>query len=231
MKFFIYYAIIFALIIIKDNTVILKYLLRKPKQLTPIKSLPDYQKRFISQDDILLQQAFKRLNLKQNTESTLINKKNTTNLNAECTDPSEYDLEDMLLRFDEISFRAFFFGEASSSGHTLNNNKYHKSVLNSQCNNKNIFSLEEQSVCPYELIKIQKDGRFPKYLESARCLCNYCNLDKSNSLMYECEPVYKKVKVLVRHKCGNDGVYEWKGDVELVARICSCSSRRMINFF
>ena len=97
--------------------------------------------------------------------------------------------------------------------------------------NRNITRPNEMSVCPYQLKLNERDGRYPKIFEEAQCNCQSCIGSSSNSSfnptllpnkIYGCRPVFKKVPVLVRGRCGNDFFFIWDGASEYLSQGCVC---------
>jgi hypothetical protein len=106
---------------------------------------------------------------------------------------------------------------------------------NSGCKNSKFITMEDSAMCPYKLVTTKKSDRFPRLVVHAKCTCNYCRgLDRKKikseeiGVTFYCEPVYENFSVLVRGKCGINGIYEWKKVIESVPKFCDCKSERIV---
>ena len=111
---------------------------------------------------------------------------------------------------------------------------YNTNLDYKKCNISKSPSFEHRSLCPYELVREKNNGRFPKFLVVAKCTCNNCDVKNKSHVRlssFVCAPVYINMSVLMRDKCGYDGVYEWRYEVQPVARSCDCIPTRIIRPF
>ncbi len=231
----------------RNNTVIFNYERNKLReaiskktaspQEEPSTVFSRIQKRFGLSFKIILDQAFKKFHLEQTSEFK--SHKNLTNSTTDCVDPSEHDLLIMLdtLRSTEILLETSSLNESTNPSDISKDSKYddyNKNLDYKKCNISKSPSFEQRSICPYELVTEKNNGRFPKFLVVAKCKCNICvdkNMSNGRLWSFVCAPVYINMSVLMRDKCGYDGVYEWRYEIQPVARNCGCLPTRIIRPF
>jgi hypothetical protein len=132
-----------------------------------------------------------------------------------CTDPSNEELQILLdykLPSAVLSTNFTRFFDMDKSG----------------CDNRKFSSLANMAICPYKLITSVKSHRYPRVVVQAKCTCDFCRgLDGKKMLgedwrLAYCEPVYEKVDVLFRDKCGVNNIFHWKKVSEFVPKYCDC---------
>ncbi|CAF1149130.1 unnamed protein product [Brachionus calyciflorus] len=85
--------------------------------------------------------------------------------------------------------------------------------------------LNYQTLCPWEIHMVKRSDKYPFYVDQNKCLCSKCRLKDGNNLdtnNYECKEVIKKVPILERGECSQDGFYIWKQSVEDKISFCIC---------
>lgn len=175
-----------------------------------------------------------------NVEASPLNMEEVAPITRSCRDPDNDDLEKKYNDF-EADYRReeenrFMTGKLKSVNVEDIEDIEKDLIDDTKCheNDRNITRLNDMSVCPYQLKLNEKDGRYPKILEEAQCNCQSCIGSSSNfsfnptllpSKIYGCKPVFKKVPVLARGNCGNDGVYIWAPATAYLSQGCVCVSK------
>lgn len=156
----------------------------------------------------------------------------------ECSEPSEYYLELLLIQYKKhfriLQEKRYLFSsnennaqrqnnEDLSLKHALTNSRL---VKDSQCDMdvRNITSPNTRSICPWKYVVVENADFYPKTRVMAKCTCSSCMTLENNKLppfVYKCMPVFKPVPLLKRSDCVN-GYFEYVPHTEEVSVACIC---------
>ena len=86
--------------------------------------------------------------------------------------------------------------------------------------------MNQQSLCPWKYEVKRRPNRFPHYKSVVKCTCDSCQPilddDLKRKHLYTCHPVLQSQPSLVKGKCGSDGYYDWKPELEFINVACVC---------
>lgn len=161
-----------------------------------------------------------------------------------CMDQKIEDLEQIysdyiifVQNYDEVIYRMnsprlYSDLQRSKEKKTINDKVYYDSLFsNSQCNSeeRNKTKINEQSVCPWESVVIQRLDRYPFHREVALCTCGTCSseIDEFPNSLFSCMPISKTLPVLIKkkNKCDSEGYAVWEKKFEKINVACVCGLR------
>ncbi|RNA39677.1 hypothetical protein BpHYR1_012111 [Brachionus plicatilis] len=150
--------------------------------------------------------------------------------NENCINPTIQELETKFqqYRFDYLRFEQAMLKAGKLLEFDLKENK---SFSNDQsCSSNEKFIYNEDKLCHSRIkIEYQRD-RYPNYKLNVQCDCKLCSTMKNGVINpnYECQPVHKRVSILKKDKCANDGYYQWIPTTELLNTGCLCGINRIL---
>ena len=107
---------------------------------------------------------------------------------------------------------------------TENNKEYFMDKSQCNVNDRNLTSLNQQSLCPWKYVVTLNIDRFPPYRSVAKCTCDSCQSIEGtlSKKIYICYPVYQRVPSLIKGECGADGYFQWIPKMEEINVACVC---------
>nr|AGC24392.1 interleukin 17 [Pinctada fucata x Pinctada maculata] len=87
--------------------------------------------------------------------------------------------------------------------------------------------LSSRSTCPFYFVTTHDSRRYPASITEARCSCTSCLDFDGPSPRNKCEPMYRSIKVIVKHECVNN-IWKYKVATYLKQESCTCALPREV---